>query len=443
MKHLRNRKGSLYGKLAWLLFLAVLAAAAFFAVLNLAGGYVIHSLMADTDYLEKEDNRRIRRLQDYVTEQNLAATDAKELTDWVERQSVVAIQVYKDGFLVYDSNYPEEDFQEEGPDRRYPWENFHTVAFSDGDADVLLYGFYDYQFYNYAFIGELILSFLLLMGIAMLGIRKTIRYILRLSREIRILEGGDLSYPITVSGHDELSRLAESLDSMRQSLREQTEQEKQLTQANQRMVTEMSHDLRTPLTSIMLYTEILLKGRYKDQEQLLEYVKKIDQKARRLKQLSDHLFEYSLVAGEDEIKLEEPALFRNVFYDLLSEMSFGLGEQGFVPEPDFMWKECYVRVNGDYIVRIFDNLTSNILKYGDRKVPVGIRTIYTGTTAGLAIRNGKAALTEKTESTRIGLRNIEKMMEKQGGRATVEQTETEFELILKFPCAAPGEKGGQ
>lgn len=175
------------------------------------------------------------------------------------------------------------------------------MTFSDGNADVLLYGFYDYQFYTYTFVGELFLSFLLLLSITMLGIRKIIRYILRLSREIRILEGGDLSYPITVSGHDELSRLAESLDSMRQSLREQTEQEKQLTQANQRMVTEMSHDLRTPLTSIMLYTEILLKGRYKDQEQLLEYVKKIDQKARRLKQLSDHLFEYSLVAGEDEI----------------------------------------------------------------------------------------------------------------------------------------------
>lgn len=120
MKHLRNRKGSLYGKLAWLLFLAVLAAAAFFVVLNLAGTYTIHSLMINTDYLKREDNRRIRKLQDYVTEQNLTSTDARGLTDWVERQSVVAIEVYKDGYLVYDSNYPEEDFEEEGPDRQYP-----------------------------------------------------------------------------------------------------------------------------------------------------------------------------------------------------------------------------------------------------------------------------------------------------------------------------------
>lgn len=317
------------------------------------------------------------------------------------------------------------------------------MTFSDGKADVLLYGFYDYQFYNYAFIAELILAFLLLLGITLLGIRKTIRYILRLSQEIKILEGGDLNYPITVSGHDELSRLAQGLDSMRQSFYEQTENEKQLTMANQRMVTEMSHDLRTPLTSIMLYTEILLKGKYKDDTQLMEYIAKIDQKARRLKQLSDHLFEYSLVTGEDKIELGEPALFRNVFYDILSEMSFGIGQRGFWLEPDFLWKECFVRVNQDYIVRIFDNLTSNILKYGDKKHAVSIRTVYSGQSAGFVIRNCKAVLDEKTESTRIGIRNIVKMMEKQGGQAVVEQSETEFVLSLYFPCIPLGENDGE
>lgn len=439
MRHLRNRRGSIYGKLAWLLLFATFVAAVFFVALNVVLNYAIRSFAFQTDYMEREDKRRVDKLQAYVTEQGLASVDSSKLTDWVQKQSVVAIQVYKDGFLVYDSNYPEEEFEEEVPDRRHPWENFHTVVFSDGKADVLLYGFYDYQFYNYAFIGELLLSFLLLMGITMLGIRRTIRYILKLSQEIKILEGGGLDYQITVSGHDELSRLAEGLDSMRQSFREQTEREKQLTLANQRMVTEMSHDLRTPLTSIMLYTEILLKGRYKDEGQLLEYVSKIDQKARRMKQLSDHLFEYSLISGEDQIKLGEPTLFQMVFYDMLSEMSFNLGQQGFCLEPDFLWKDCFVRVNADYVVRIFDNLTSNIVKYGDREVPVKLKTIYSGQSAGVAVRNGKSIQKEKTESTRIGLRNIEKMMEKQGGRSIVEQTETEFEIYLQFPCTVADE----
>ena len=68
----------------------------------------------------------------------------------------------------------------------------------------------------------------------------------------------------------------------------------------------MSHDLRTPVTSMMLYTEILKKGRYKNEQQLLECLDKIDRKAHRMKQLTDHLFEYALISGEKEIELEKP-----------------------------------------------------------------------------------------------------------------------------------------
>lgn len=51
----------------------------------------------------------------------------------------------------------------------------------------------------------------------------------------------------------------------------------------------------------------------------MEYLKKIDQKARRMKQLSEHLFEYSLLSGEDEVKLEEPDNFETLLYDLFQK----------------------------------------------------------------------------------------------------------------------------
>lgn len=73
-----------------------------------------------------------------------------------------------------------------------------------------------------------------------------------------------------------------------------------------------------------------------------------------MKQLSDHLFGYSLISGEDKI-----------------------------------------------------------LKYGDREAPVELRTIYLGQSAGIAVRNRKAARKEKTESTGIGLQNIEKLNNRQ------------------------------
>ena len=61
------------------------------------------------------------------------------------------------------------------------------------------------------------------------------------------------------------------------------------------MITEMSHDLRTPLTSLLIYTEILGKEAVKDPQQLMEYVRKIEKKARQIKRLSDNIFEYALI----------------------------------------------------------------------------------------------------------------------------------------------------
>lgn len=258
-----------------------------------------------------------------------------------------------------------------------------------------------------------------------------------LERVFKILEGGDLNYPVTVMGRDELAQLAEELDSMRQSFRRQTEQEKQLTIANQRMITEMSHDLRTPLTSIMLYTEILLKNKCENDEQKMSYIKKIDKKARRLKQLSDHLFEYALITGEMEVKLEDPCLMITAFYDLLSETVSYLEQQRFHVTWTFTWERYYIRKNQDYIVRIFDNLTSNIVKYADQSEPIWIQSLYSRHSIGIIVKNKKKVLSEKVKSNKIGLQNIQKMMEKMGGQAVVEQNEQNFMVTLLFPMVSP------
>ena len=85
------------------------------------------------------------------------------------------------------------------------------------------------------------------------------KYIRKLSKEIEILEGGNLEYKITVNGKDELAALAGGLECMRESFRNQSIQEAEIVRENQKIVTQMSHDLRTPLTSIMLYTELTEK----------------------------------------------------------------------------------------------------------------------------------------------------------------------------------------
>lgn len=433
---------SLYFKLAGLLLAAVAVSGLFFVVINYAGEQMITKIFSDSSHIEKLSEAYIQDLQDYIDETKAASNDSEKLTEWVRKQKIVSIQVYKDEILTYDSNYPDaavEDAEAEGA--YYEWEYYYTAEFADGTADVFLYGFFSYPLYSYAMTAEILLAVILLVAIVILGIREPVRYIGRLKAECEILGSGDLDYQVTVQGKDELSLLARGLDNMRMALRESNEKEAELTAANRRMITEMSHDLRTPLTSLLIYTEILGKKAAKDPQQAMEYVRKIEKKARQIKRLSDNIFEYALITEETKAELGEPQTLRELFYDPLSEMTAYLGERGYTvelrPDTGSGSERRQIRVNEEYINRIMDNIVSNIEKYADKSMPVRIETIYTEEYGGLAFRNGISCSTEdrrKTEgSTNIGLHNVEKMMKNMDGYFRVKQTENIFEITLIFP----------
>lgn len=442
MENVREKMHSLYFKLAGLLLAAVAVSGLFFVVINYAGEQIITKVFSDSSHIEKLSEAYIQDLQDYIDETKAASNDSEKLTEWVRKRKIVSIQVYKDEILTYDSNYPDaavEDAEAEGA--YYDWEYYYTAEFADGTADVFLYGFFSYPLYSYAMTAEILLAVILLVTIVILGIREPVRYIGRLKAECEILGSGDLDYQVTVQGKDELSLLARGLDNMRMALRESNEKEAELTAANRRMITEMSHDLRTPLTSLLIYTEILGKKAAKDPRQAMEYVRKIEKKARQIKRLSDNIFEYALITEETKAELGEPQTLRELFYDPLSEMTAYLGERGYTvelrPDTGSGIERRQIRVNEEYINRIMDNIVSNIEKYADKSMPVRIETIYTEEYGGLAFRNGISCSTEdrrKTEgSTNIGLHNVEKMMKNMDGYFRVKQTENIFEITLIFP----------
>ena len=442
MENVREKMHSLYFKLAGLLLAAVAVSGLFFVVINYAGEQMITKIFSDSSHIEKLSEAYIQDLQDYIDETKAASNDSEKLTEWVRKQKIVSIQVYKDEILTYDSNYPDaavEDAEAEGA--YYEWEYYYTAEFADGTADVFLYGFFSYPLYSYAMTAEILLAVILLVAIVILGIRRPVKYIGRLKDECEILGNGNLDYQVTVQGRDELALLAQGLDNMRMALRESNEKEAELTAANRRMITEMSHDLRTPLTSLLIYTEILGKKAAKDPRQAMEYVRKIEKKARQIKRLSDNIFEYALITEETKAELGEPQTLRELFYDPLSEMTAYLGERGYMvelrPDTGSGSERRQIRVNEEYINRIMDNIVSNIEKYADKSMPVRIETIYTEEYGGLAFRNGISCSMEdrrKTEgSTNIGLHNVEKMMKKMNGYFRVKQTENIFEITLIFP----------
>lgn len=428
-----NKKTSIYFQLFRLMIIAAVAAVIVFFLLDYKVSDMIENNYYRSDFEDIRNKEYIEELQQYIDRHQLISRDSAELSDWVKQQKIVALRIYKDNIQIFNSKYPEKKLWEhEIVAGNYGWESYYTIRFRDGKADAVISGLYAYQFYSYALVAELVISFSVFLLVVFWGIRKKIRYIMVLHDEIEILEGGSLDYPITVKGKDELSELAEGLDCMRVSFQGMIEREANIVQENQKMITEMSHDIRTPVTSIMLYTEILKNGKYKDEEQLNEYIERIDRKAHRMKQLTDNFFEYMLVTGDDEIELEEPEFCEALFYDLFSETISYLEQRGFDIDFRVEWSDKKLRICSDYIIRIMDNIASNIIKYADPKKPVIISSVYVGGMVGFAFENSNKPDDEKVDSTCVGIQSIKSMMLKMGDICKVTDNGGSFCIVIAF-----------
>lgn len=268
--------------------------------------------------------------------------------------------------------------------------------------------------------------------IILLGVRRKILYLNRLSRDIGILEGGNLGYEVYVQGNDEISDLAAGLNSMRISFKKQIEEVECLTRANQKMVTEISHDLRTPLTSVLLYAEILLNGKYGEEGNKQKYLNKIIKKIQHMKDLSDRLLAYSVYStGEKYIPAEYVPLHSGL-YDELSDMCSYLEDQGLKVKENLQWEEGDVFIYGEYLTRILDNVSSNILKYADTQALVLVWDEYYTDEIWITFENACGQKTRDLESYSIGIRNVKMMMEEMGGNCEVAQGREQFRICFRF-----------
>ncbi len=432
-----SKRRSIYVQLLQLLIGAAIVSVVFFNLLKTSGEYLLVNYLEKSQYIENQNLKYLDRMQDFVTKNNLTSDDITSLNMWIQEQKIIYVRIYEDDYLIYDSDYPEEDLSiADDLVGKYSWESYYILELSDKSVDVMISGNFNYQLYNWVLVGAICLSFVLFLVLVLTGIRKKMNYISKLCEELAILKGGSLDYQITVKGRDELAMLATEIDNMRLGFRELMEKENELMRANQRIVTEMSHDIRTPVTAIMLYSEILKKEQYKTKEKWLECVDKINKKAHRLKQLTDNLFEYSLVSGEEDIVLEKPEMLETVFYDLFSETCAYLEQRGFTVDFKVEWRRYQVRVSTDYIMRIMDNVTSNILKYADIREPVRISHINDSGKTGFVIENKVYETEEKVESYGIGIQSIRNMMRKMKGECITRREGENFQVRLLFPYSA-------
>ena len=173
------------------------------------------------------------------------------------------------------------------------------LEFANGTYDLIYYSYHRSQFTYPYVIASIILCVAVFLSGILIFIGRMMKRVSAVKDSIVRMSVGDLSSPVPPCGADEIGIVSKELDTLRQTLQENIRRESESRQANQDLITAMSHDLRTPLTVLNGYLEVL-KLKRADPGAREKYVDRCLEKAADIKALTDRMFEYALVYDENE-----------------------------------------------------------------------------------------------------------------------------------------------
>ena len=281
-------------------------------------------------------------------------------------------------------------------------------------------------------IAALVLAAAVFCAVVVPYILHLLRRIEALSRETGALMAGDLSHSIRAPGRDELSRLGADIERLRLSVLERLEGEREAVGATGRLITGLSHDLRTPLTKLMGYLEIL--RRCQSGEEREKYLRLAAEKAEQIKGMTDQLFDRAQVPDSREALAREPELVdgAQLLGQILSEVCGDLQREGFqAPQPVFT-EPFRLYLRPEDAVRVFDNLFSNLCKYGDPASPVTFSVERGPGTVTVAAENRVRPDPDRRDSHGVGLPTMAELMERCGGRLETERRGETFRTAAVF-----------
>ncbi|MBR0638188.1 HAMP domain-containing sensor histidine kinase [Bacillus safensis] len=428
-----HRKYTLAKKLALLILAAAIVSGIVFLTLQKITNDLIDGYLSSDEYYEQESAKYIQKFSRYVSENELSSTDRKAFGEWVKKENYINLTIFKDQVLQYDSIYSAADESAYGKEKmtQYAAHHSYPVQFSDGKGRVMVDGFYSSRYHDLAFTLELLGATLIFLLIVLLGIRKSLRYLQTIHQEIHILEGGELDYEMTVKGHDELAMIAKSIEDLRKAFLDKLQAIDELQEESRSLVTEMSHDMRTPLTSLMMNLEFAKKEETGADTRKDQYIASAYGKALQLKNLSDNLFAYFLLDKEHEFELETVAV-KEVIYDLLSDQVAILHQENFKVHLLGELPDSYINVNVELLGRVFDNVMSNLRKYADPKKDINLTFLSDQEIFEIHVSNAIKETKVTPESNGLGERSIKRMITRMHGQFESIERNDVYYIVLRF-----------
>ncbi len=251
----------------------------------------------------------------------------------------------------------------------------------------------------------------------------------------------DTNNLITISSSDkDIKRLAISLNKNLKDLRKQKLRFENGNQELKNIITNISHDLRTPIVAIKGYAELMEENELLSEKK--RYLEVIERKANELTELTNQLFEFSMIGDVNLETQKENCCINEILEETLLSYYSIFKEKNIVPEVKICSKKLYKFINKLSLIRVFENIFSNVCKYSNGDFKVEIKE--TGT---IIFSNNAKSLDSITvqkifgryfsvenakESTGIGLSIAKRLVELNNGKINAKYINKNLIIEIKF-----------
>ena len=261
--------------------------------------------------------------------------------------------------------------------------------------------------------------------------------LVKLRKATRNIKEGNLDFVLEVEGNDEFSQLCQDFEEMRKRLKESTEEKILMDKENKELISNISHDLKTPITAVKGYVEGIMDGVADTPEKMDRYVRTIYNKTNEMDHLINELTFYSKIDTNRIPYTFSKLNVEDYFSDCAEELGLEMETRGIeLVYANYVEKDVQVIADGEQIRRVIHNIVSNAIKYMEKpRGIIQIRVKDVGDFIQVEIEdNGKGIAAKdlpyifdrfyRTDVSRnsskggsgIGLSIVKKIMEDHGGK---------------------------
>ncbi|CEQ09363.1 two-component sensor histidine kinase [[Clostridium] sordellii] len=304
---------------------------------------------------------------------------------------------------------------------------------------------YNPLFMLIAISGYITLSLVIITGI----ILNKVDYLDKIIKGTKEIKNGNINHKIEVNGKDTLAIFAQDINNLSEGLENAIDEKFRSERMKAELITNVSHDLKTPLTSIINYVDLIKKEEHIEPEYLKDYINILDNKSKRLKVLIEDLFEASKASsGNIELNIEKLDL-NQLLRQSIGENEEKISKANLDLKVNLPKEQIYINCDGKRMYRVFENLLINISKYSlhntrvyidmkleEEKVYISFKNIsayeLNFEADEIIERFKRGDLARNTEGSGLGLAIARDLVELQGGDFDIQIDGDLFKVNVVF-----------